>query len=54
MFKGDSTRLFNKPLVQAATNINLQHIEWISPKTINEICRQKDRLFKQSNKYLYR
>ena len=41
MFKGDSTRLFNKPLVQAATNINLQHIEWISPKTINEICRQK-------------
>ena len=41
MFFGDSTRLFNKPLVQAATNINLQHIEWISPKTINEICRQK-------------
>ena len=41
LFFGDSTRLFKKPLLQASTNINLQHIEWIQPKTINEICRQK-------------
>ena len=53
MFKGDSTRLFDKPLVQAATNINLQHIEWISPKTINEICRQKiGYLSNQTNIYI--
>ena len=53
MFFGDSTRLFNKPLVQAATNINLQHIEWISPKTINEICRQKvGYLSNQTNIYI--
>jgi len=41
MFRGDSTRLFDKPLLQACVNINKQHLEWISPKTINEICRQK-------------
>ena len=53
MFFGDSTRLFNKPLVQAVTNINLQHIEWISPKTINEICRQKvGYLSNQTNIYI--
>ena len=53
MFFGDSTRLFDKPLVQAATNINLQHVEWISPKTINEICRQKvGYLSNQTNIYI--
>ena len=26
---------------QIITNINFQHQEWINPKTINEICRQK-------------
>ena len=41
MFRGDSTRLFDKPLLQACVNINKQHLERISPKTINEICRQK-------------
>ena len=41
MFKKDSTNVFKKPLVQACTNINKQHLEWISPKTINEICKQK-------------
>ncbi len=53
MFFGDSTRLFDKPLIQAATNINLQHVEWISPKTINEICRQKvGYLSNQTNIYI--
>ena len=53
LFFGDSTRLFTRPLVQAATNINLQHIEWISPKTINEICRQKvGYLSNQTNIYI--
>ncbi len=53
LFFGDSTRLFSKPLVQASTNINLQHIEWISPKTINEICRQKvGYLSNQTNIYI--
>ena len=41
LFLGDSTRLWDKPLLQACTNINKQHLEWINPKTINEICRQK-------------
>ena len=41
LFFGDSTRLWDKPLLQACTNINKQHLEWINPKTINEICRQK-------------
>ena len=53
MFFGDSTRLFSKPLVQAVTNINLQHIEWISPKTIREICKQKvGYLSNQTNIYI--
>jgi len=52
-FFGDSTRLFTKPLIQATTNINLQHTEWISPKTINEICRQKvGYLSDQTNIYI--
>ncbi len=41
LFKKDSSNLFKKPLFQACTNINKQHLEWISPKTINEICKQK-------------
>ena len=41
LFFGDSTRLWDKPLLQACTNINKQHLEWINPKTIYEICRQK-------------
>ena len=53
MFFGDSTRLFDKPLIQASTNINRQHVEWISPKTINEICRQKiGYLSNQTNIYI--
>ena len=53
LFFGDSTRLFKKPLLQACTNINKQHLEWISPKTINEICRQKvGYLSNESNIYI--
>ncbi|MDC3185487.1 hypothetical protein OA973_02990, partial [Candidatus Pelagibacter sp.] len=41
LFKGDSTRLWKKPFLQICTNINMQHLEWIKPKSINEICKQK-------------
>ncbi len=40
-FKKDSTNLWSSPLSQVVTNINYQHQEWIHPKTIEEICRQK-------------
>ena len=33
--------MWSSPLAQVVTNINLQHQEWIRPKTIDEICRQK-------------
>jgi len=41
MFAGDSTRVWNKPKFQIITNINKQHLEWVKPKTLKEICRQK-------------
>ncbi len=41
LFKKDSTNLWSYPLAQVVTNINYQHQEWIRPKTIVEICRQK-------------
>ena len=41
LFKKDSTNLWNKPRAQIITNINFQHQEWVKPKTIGEICRQK-------------
>ena len=40
-FRKDSTNLWSSPLAQVCTQINLQHTEWIKPKTIAEICRQK-------------
>ncbi len=40
-FKKDSTNLWSNPLAQIITNINYQHEEWINPKTIREICKQK-------------
>jgi folylpolyglutamate synthase/dihydropteroate synthase len=27
--------------MQICTNLNKQHLEWVYPRTINEICRQK-------------
>merc|ERR1712093_187624 len=41
LFKKDSTNLWSEPLAQVVTNINYQHQEWVFPKTITEICRQK-------------
>tara|TARA_Y100001970_G_scaffold213619_1_gene261162 strand:- start:1329 stop:2585 length:1257 start_codon:yes stop_codon:yes gene_type:complete len=41
LFKKDSTNLWSNPLAQVVTNINYQHQEWVRPKTIVEICKQK-------------
>ena len=41
LFKKDSTNLWSSPLAQVVTNINYQHQEWVRPKTLKEICRQK-------------
>ena len=41
LFKKDSTNLWCYPLAQVVTNINYQHQEWVNPKTIAEICKQK-------------
>tara|TARA_B100000700_G_scaffold326049_1_gene436482 strand:+ start:5982 stop:7235 length:1254 start_codon:yes stop_codon:yes gene_type:complete len=41
LFRKDSTNLWDYPLAQVVTNINFQHQEWVRPKTINEICKQK-------------
>jgi len=41
LFKKDSTNLWSYPLAQVVTNINYQHQEWVHPKTITEICKQK-------------
>ena len=41
LFKKDSTNLWSNPLAQICTQVNRQHTEWINPKTIAEICKQK-------------
>jgi len=41
LFKKDSTNLWTDPKAQIITNINFQHQEWVKPKTLREICRQK-------------
>jgi dihydrofolate synthase/folylpolyglutamate synthase len=41
LFKKDSTNLWAEPKAQIVTNINFQHQDWIKPKTLKEICRQK-------------
>ena len=41
LFKKDSTNLWHSPRAQIITNINFQHQDWVKPKTIFEICRQK-------------
>ena len=41
LFKKDSTNLWTDPLAQVITNINYQHQEWVHPKNITEICKQK-------------
>ena len=41
LFKKDSTNLWKEPKIQIVTNVNYQHQDWVSPKTITEICNQK-------------
>tara|TARA_B100000214_G_scaffold336047_1_gene279734 strand:- start:426 stop:1682 length:1257 start_codon:yes stop_codon:yes gene_type:complete len=41
LFKKDSTNLWPYPLSQVIAGINFQHQEWVRPKTLAEICRQK-------------
>ena len=41
LFKKDSTNLWADPKAQIITNINFQHQDWVEPKTLKEICRQK-------------
>ena len=41
LFKKDSTNLWTEPRAQIITNINFQHQDWVEPKTLKEICRQK-------------
>ncbi len=41
LFKKDSTNLWEYPRAQILTNVNFQHQEWIRPKTLSEICKQK-------------
>ncbi|MDA9624105.1 hypothetical protein N9S62_02395 [Pelagibacteraceae bacterium] len=41
LFQKDSTNLWRNPRAQIVSNINFQHKEWINPKTLYEICRQK-------------
>ena len=41
LFKKDSTNLWSEPKAQIITNINFQHQDWVKPKTLKEICRQK-------------
>ncbi len=41
LFKKDSTNLWEFPKAQVITNINFQHQDWIRPKTLKEICKQK-------------
>ena len=41
LFRKDSTNLWTHPKAQIVTNINFQHKEWVKPKTINQICKEK-------------
>ena len=53
LFKKDSTNLWTEPRAQVVTNINFQHQDWVKPKTLTEICRQKlDSLSQNSTIYI--
>ena len=41
LYAKDSTRVWEKPKYQIITNINKQHLEWVKPQTLKEICKQK-------------
>ena len=42
LFAGDSTRVWDAPRCQIICNINKQHLEWVKPKTLEEIIKQKN------------
>ena len=48
LFAKDSTNVFNFPLIQAVTNINKQHLNFLKIKTIDEIIFQKVGFLNQS------
>ena len=53
LFKKDSTNLWTQPKAQIVTNINFQHQDWVSPRTLNEICKQKlDSLSQKTTIYI--
>lgn len=53
LFKKDSTNLWRNPRAQIITNINFQHQEWVKPKTLKEICKQKlESLSQNTNIYI--
>jgi len=41
LFSKDSTRVWNYPKCQIITNINKQHLDWVKPKTLKSICKEK-------------
>ena len=41
LFRGDATRVWDKPRAQIIGNINKQHLEWTKTKTLKEICQEK-------------
>ena len=50
LFRKDSTNLWPSPKLQIITNINLQHLDWVKPKTLTEICKQKVGYLSQNTK----
>jgi len=53
LFKKDSTNLWTEPRAQIVTNINFQHQDWVNPKTLSEICKQKlDSLSQRTTIYI--
>jgi dihydrofolate synthase/folylpolyglutamate synthase len=53
LFKKDSTNLWSEPRAQIITNINFQHQDWVKPKTLKEICKQKlDSLSQKTTIYI--
>ena len=41
LYAKDSTKVWDQPRCQIITNINNQHLEWVKPKTLKAICREK-------------
>ena len=41
LYAKDSTRVWKNPKLQIITHINKQHLEWVKPRTLEEIIKQK-------------